>query len=522
MAALSEARRRELRREYQAGPLPLRRRGRVLVAEGFATSVSVGRGRLRVRSGSGRAIREESFGRATHGLARIVIVGRGGVVSLAALGWCTDAGIGVLVLDRDARPLAISGRPGLDDARLRRAQALAAGSELGLEIGKLLIARKLEGQRQVVGKLPDLGRALAARAAITAALTDVERAETLEQLRLAESQAARSYWLAWRRVPLSFARKDAHRVPDSWRFFGSRTSPLSGGPRLATTPGNALANLLYALAEQEASLALRGVGLDAGLGVLHRDQPARASMSLDLLEGIRPAIDCFLLSMLRERTFAASDFYETRRGSVRVLAPLSHQLAETLPAWAELLAPLAEQLAETLLAGRPTPLTQTRRSAGRDRVRRRAPGPPAHATPNVPRSCPACGTSLPRSDLVFCDDCRPEQLREQGTALSATGRTRLAKLRAQGIDPSATPEAKAKIGRANTRANQEARAWERENARPDPDIFAREILPLIADVPLRRLAAATGLSIQYCGLIRRGLRTPHPRHWDALAHAGSS
>jgi hypothetical protein len=358
-----------------------------------------------------------------------------------------------------------------------------------------------------------------AEAAIGSALLELERAETIEQLRGAEAQAARAYWQAWRGIPILFSRKDAHRVPGSWRFFGSRTSPLSGGPRLATTPANALANLLYALAEQESTLALRAVGLDPGIGIVHRDQPARPSLALDLLEAIRPDVDRYLLQLLRARAFAASDFYESRRGSVRVLAPLSHQLAETLPAWADLLAPLAEQLAETLLAGRPTPLTQTRRSAGRDSVRRRAPGPSARVNPKVLRSCPACGKALPRSGLVFCDVCRPEQLREQGTTLGATGRARLAELRAQGIDPSASPEAKAKIGRANARANQQARAWERENARPDPDVFAREILPLITDVPLRKLAAATGLSIQHCGLIRRGLRTPHPRHWDVLAQA---
>jgi hypothetical protein len=278
-------------------------------------------------------------------------------------------------------------------------------------------------------------------------------------------------------------------------------------------------NLLYALAEQEATLGLRAVGLDPGLGIVHRDQQARPSLSLDLLEAIRPDVDRYLLQLLQARTFAASDFYETRRGSIRVLAPLSHQLAETLPAWAELLAPLSELVAETLLAGRPTPLTQTRRSAGRERQRRRASTPQTLPTLKVPRSCQACGTPLTRKGLVFCDDCRPEQLREGGTALSAAGRAELARLRVQGIDPSASPEAKAKIGRATARANQQARAWERDHVRPDPEVFAREILPLIADVPLRKLAAVTGLSIQHCGLIRRGLRTPHPRHWEALAQA---
>jgi hypothetical protein len=54
-------------------------------------------------------------------------------------------------------------------------------------------------------------------------------------------------------VPLTFALGDIDRVPDSWRVIGARTSPLSGGPRLAVTPGCAALNLLYAFAEQEAT-----------------------------------------------------------------------------------------------------------------------------------------------------------------------------------------------------------------------------------------------------------------------------
>jgi hypothetical protein len=33
------------------------------------------------------------------------------------------------------------------------------------------------------------------------------------------------------------------------------------------------------------------------------------------------------------------------------------------------------------------------------------------------------------------------------------------------------------------------------------------------------LRAATGLSLRYVSLIRRGERTPHPRHWQAFIKA---
>ena len=50
----------------------------------------------------------------------------------------------------------------------------------------------------------------------------------------------------------------------------------------------------------------------------------------------------------------------------------------------------------------------------------------------------------------------------------------------------------------------------------DLSAFRRDILPLNQNVPLSRLQRATGLSLRYASLIRRGERTPHPRHWAAF------
>lgn len=39
---------------------------------------------------------------------------------------------------------------------------------------------------------------------------------------------------------------------------------------------------------------------------------------------------------------------------------------------------------------------------------------------------------------------------------------------------------------------------------------------MLQDVSLGMMAKATGLSEQYCSLIRRGEYVPHPRHWASL------
>jgi hypothetical protein len=66
------------------------------------------------------------------------------------------------------------------------------------------------------------------------------------------------------------------------------------------------------------------------------------------MEPVRPEVDAYVLDLLQQRTFKASDFYENGRGNCRLLAPMTHLLAETAPTWGRLVAPIVEQVARTL------------------------------------------------------------------------------------------------------------------------------------------------------------------------------
>jgi hypothetical protein len=86
---------------------------------------------------------------------------------------------------------------------------------------------------------------------------DIERlsaAESIDGVRMIESQAARAYWSAWTDVRIEYPRSDLRRVPEHWRTFGSRHSLLTGSLRLAVNPPNAILNYLYAVLESEAHL----------------------------------------------------------------------------------------------------------------------------------------------------------------------------------------------------------------------------------------------------------------------------
>ncbi|MGB6601401.1 MAG: hypothetical protein WBE77_10015, partial [Candidatus Cybelea sp.] len=96
-------------------------------------------------------------------------------------------------------------------------------------------------------------------------------------------------------------------------------------------------------------------------------------------------MDAFLLDLLEDRTFTARDFGELPNGICRIAAPLTHELALTLPHWRECLRPIAARLAQTFreslvnMGGPPRTLTAKSRNK-----RRSIPGPersPLLATP---------------------------------------------------------------------------------------------------------------------------------------------
>jgi CRISPR-associated endonuclease Cas1 len=318
-------------------------------------------------------------------ISRVVMLAQDGSISLAAVRWLADLGIPYLHLDRDGHLLAESAQVRLDDPRLRRAQALAGTSPVGIAVARELITRKLRGQRSVVDYLGG------DPAIIDPSLELAVAASSLDEVRRAESTAALAYWASWSGLAVRFHRRDQVTVPAHWRRFVRRGSDITGNPRSATDPTNAILNYLYAILEAETTIACRAIGLDPGLGIIHLDAPARASFALDVMEPARPDVDRYVSSLLRDHVFAARDFMETAQGVCRVMPPLRDVLASTAPTWAACVAPHVEAVAQLLAehAGLPSPPTlltgQRRRSARRSSTDRlRAPAVPRLAP--VPRS----------------------------------------------------------------------------------------------------------------------------------------
>jgi CRISPR-associated endonuclease Cas1 len=239
----------------------------------------------------------------------------------------------------------------------RRAQALAHQTGLAFRISRELIDRKLAGQERVAQESLQNHPVATLIRQFRSELAEVESIDTI---RVIEARAAKVYWKAWRAVAIIFPDRELPRTPEHWRTFGSRVSPLSGSPRLAANPVNAILNYLYALLEAECRLAVAALGLDPGMGVLHMDTINRDSLACDLMEPTRPDVDAYVLNWILHQPLKRNWFFEERNGNCRLMADLASQLAET--ASTRLVAPLAEwavkEIASTTKTRKTIPATR--------------------------------------------------------------------------------------------------------------------------------------------------------------------
>src|SRR5271169_1770422 len=212
------------------------RKSGVLVLNGFGIRVQVNAGHLLLHDGIADERRTIRLPRVNHGLKRLILIGSDGFITLEALRWLADQGAAFVMLDRRGKVLTVTGPVAPSDAKLRRAQALAIGNGTALKISKELISQKLAGQELLARDM--LGDPATADA-IARFRSTLPNAESVERVTLIEAQAAKLYWHSWADLPILWPRKDEKLVPDHWKEFGSRISPITHSPRLAASPGNA-------------------------------------------------------------------------------------------------------------------------------------------------------------------------------------------------------------------------------------------------------------------------------------------
>jgi CRISPR-associated endonuclease Cas1 len=478
----------------------------VLTLFGYGIQVRVDRGHLILKDGIADERRTIRLPRVNHGLRRLVMIGSDGFITLEALRWLADQGAAFVMLDRQGKVLTVTGPVASSEVKLRRAQALALGNGMALKISKELINQKLAGQSTLVR---DMLNDSTTSNAIDRFRATLSGTESIDRVRLIEAQAAKLYWQVWSDLPVRWPRKDERRVPEHWKRFGSRISPLTHSPRLAASPANACLNFLYSVLESEARLAAAAMGLDPGMGCLHVDTPNRDSLACDLMEVCRPKVDAFVLNWLQSERFRKSDFSEDRNGNCRLVSALAIRLSETAGTWRKFVAPVAEYVAQEFWSSISKRVSRVARQRIATRLtqrnKREVKGSDVSEVSRLKpeHGCSDCGLKIP-SWTKLCSKCAREATPKNFRAGRKMAR------RPDHLAKRADTMRSHRLAMSNWKSS-ELPGWLTH------DFYVNRIQRTLLGVSKSSIRAALGVSEPYSSNIRAGKCIPHPRHWMPLA-----
>lgn len=221
------------------------------------------------------------------------------------MGYCAENGIGISFYTEYGKFLARVEGKQTGNVLLRREQYRWADDlTKSLSISKIMIAAKIANSRSILmreqrnhGENSVLQKAVEQ---LAASLRSIKMAETLDEIRGVEGEAANTYFSVFNEL-----------IKEKTFEFNGRVR------RPPTDPVNALLSFAYSLLTNECASALQGVGLDPYVGFLHRDRPGRVSLALDLIEEFRgPLADRFVLTLLNRKQIQQKDFINEASGAV--------------------------------------------------------------------------------------------------------------------------------------------------------------------------------------------------------------
>ena len=254
---------------------------------------------------------ERSFRKVTHGLQAIIFMGEGGFITIDGIKWCEAQGVAICVLDWHGELVSVTQPTPPNDVSIRRAQFAADK----VAMARAILHQKLASQRRI-GKLSSK--------TYQSALAEAKTARTVDEIVRIEGRAALEYWSNCR-----FELKHKKRNwPLQWTRFEYRASLISGGPRHATHPVNAILNYAYSVAAAQLTRSLIAFGFDSTAGFLHADAQGRHSLTYDALELVRADIDARILPWVATHVWKRADFPVTPEGVVRLQPTLAAYVAE--------------------------------------------------------------------------------------------------------------------------------------------------------------------------------------------------
>ena len=244
-----------------------------------------------------------------HNLEGIVSFGYRGT-SPALMGACAERNISLCYLSPQGKFLArVSGK--IKGNVILREQQYKSFLDDGksLEVAKNCIIGKIYNARWVLeratrdhGLQVNVEELKRSSEKLKHSLAQVSDCQSKERLRGIEGEAAQ----------ISFGVFDELILQQKQDFsFNGRTRR----PPLDNV--NALLSFVYTLLTNTITSALETVGLDPYVGCLHTERPGRVSLSLDLIEELRPVLaDRFVLSLINKKIVTKKGFEKKENGAV--------------------------------------------------------------------------------------------------------------------------------------------------------------------------------------------------------------
>lgn len=226
------------------------------------------------------------------------------------MGFCAENNVGLSFLTENGKFLARMQGPVSGNVLLRRQQyRWADDKECATRIARYFLIGKLSNCRTVLMRtLRDHGDKVNVLEIQTAAnrirngIEQLHNETDLDTLRGIEGDAAHSYFSVF-----------DHLIVSSKESFYFRER--NRRPPLDLV--NCLLSFTYTLLLHDVRSALESVGLDPGVGFLHRDRPGRPGLALDLMEEFRPFIaDRLILSLINLNQVQKEGFKKLENGAI--------------------------------------------------------------------------------------------------------------------------------------------------------------------------------------------------------------
>lgn len=226
------------------------------------------------------------------------------------MGFCGENGVSITFLSPNGKFLAkVQGRTS-GNVLLRRHQYRLADNDVACsEIARNIVLAKVANSRMILRRFlrehPEHDEAKEIGSSIqklSGILANIAAEKDIDAIRGKEGEAARLYFEVFDCFIL-------HQKTSFFLHTRSRRPPLDNM--------NALLSFLYTIMVSSIISAIESVGLDPGVGFLHKERPGRPSLALDMMEEFRSVIaDRLALSLVNRKQIAGKGFECTETGAV--------------------------------------------------------------------------------------------------------------------------------------------------------------------------------------------------------------